>query len=631
MTLTLQELTEKYEDYKWAFGEKPPKEELEYLYLTLNMTQKAIAALYKKGDSSVDRWLKHFNISRSVTFQEDKIPQECLNQIDWSKLSRDFRVHPSQYREDILEEDLRYLYIELNWTREDVATFFNLSNNSLPVILRKYDIHKSSQLHVESRMKANIRKTGTANPHASKEALEKKKKTNLERYGVDSILCKNEIKQKGMLKKYGVAHPQQVNQVREKTKNTFRERYGSDYYLQTDEFKEVAARTNLEKYGARNVFELKEFQEVAAKKREEKYGHSIIAKVHIHDEEHITKEFWMEKFVDSNRNAFDVGKCCEYHNITPSTVFRYLKDLNIEVRTKYSSIKELEIKKFLTDLDVTVDHKNRKIINPQELDLYLPDFKLAIEYDGLLFHSSGTCSKVYKNTEPRYHVSKTNKCEKQGVQLFHIFENEWLDPVKKGIWKSLITSKVKKQERIFARKTTVKKISGGDAYLFCETNHLQGGIMSLINYGLFYNEELVAVMTFNPPRYNNNYDWELIRYCSKKYLTVVGGASKLLSHFRKEHKGSIISYANRRWSTGGLYKALGFTMINVSPPNYFYFKTRDGGGIIDYTLYSRIKFQKHKLKELLKNYDPSLSEKENMFLNGYRAIYDCGNLVYVLS
>ena len=132
-------------------------------------------------------------------------------------------------------------------------------------------------------------------------------------------------------------------------------------------------------------------------------------------------------------------------------------------------------------------------------------------------------------------------------------------------------------------------------------------------------------MTFGKSRYNKNYTWELLRFCSLKGYNVVGGASKLLSHFRKQYSGSIISYANRRWSNGDLYRKLGFKMIGKTDPNYFYFK--DGHT----ELFSRIAFQKHKLKSLLENFNPDLTEEQNMFNNNYRKIYDSGNLVFFLE
>ena len=131
-------------------------------------------------------------------------------------------------------------------------------------------------------------------------------------------------------------------------------------------------------------------------------------------------------------------------------------------------------------------------------------------------------------------------------------------------------------------------------------------------------------MTFGKPRFNKNHDWELIRFASKLGIHVVGGASKLLAHFRKSHSGSVVSYADRRYSDGNLYEKLGFKKAGVSKPNYWYVKKN--------SRLSRYACQKHKLQAVLGDgFDPNLSEEENMYMNGWTRYHDCGNLVYVLE
>lgn len=130
-------------------------------------------------------------------------------------------------------------------------------------------------------------------------------------------------------------------------------------------------------------------------------------------------------------------------------------------------------------------------------------------------------------------------------------------------------------------------------------------------------------MTFGKSRFNKNYDWELLRYCTIPNFNIIGGASKLLNHFRNHHSGSIISYADKRWSDGNLYRKLGFIELKDSQPNYFYVK--------DIRRFSRNQFQKHKLKDILKKFDPLMTEKENMLANGYSIIWDCGNKVFSLE
>lgn len=132
-------------------------------------------------------------------------------------------------------------------------------------------------------------------------------------------------------------------------------------------------------------------------------------------------------------------------------------------------------------------------------------------------------------------------------------------------------------------------------------------------------------MTFGKCRFNKKYEWELLRFCNKLGYHIPGGASKLLTYFERTYKPkSLISYADRRWSRGVLYEKLGFTLDHISSPNYWYFN--------DYAtmeLKSHVCFYKHKLSNILEKYNANMSEVDNMKMNGYKRIFDCGNLVFV--
>ena len=163
---------------------------------------------------------------------------------------------------------------------------------------------------------------------------------------------------------------------------------------------------------------------------------------------------------------------------------------------------------------------------------------------------------------------------------------------------------------------------------FINENHIQGNVNSTIKYGLIHNDELVSVMTFNKSRFNSDYNWELIRFCNKLDHNVIGAFSKLLKHFRKNNSGTIISYCDRSRSLGNVYIKNGFDLIEKKlKPGYFWTDK--------HKVFNRQQFQKHKLKQLfdegkLKFYNEGESELENMFSNGYRIYYDCGQLAFAL-
>ena len=271
----------------------------------------------------------------------------------------------------------------------------------------------------------------------------------------------------------------------------------------------------------------------------------------------------------------------------------------------------------------------RGLIDGATIDIVHEPSKTLVEYDGLMWHSFGIDSYSAQNNpnvDPRQELRRLLKAEELGYQMFRVWDSEYMDSLGKKKWDSVIQSKLGSTKRIHARKCKIIEVSSKEAKHFADENHLQGSANASARYGLEYEGELVALMTFGKSRYNKNVEWELIRFCSLLGTTVVGGASKLLKHFEVTMKPeSLISYANRRWSQGNLYKTLGFEFIGSTEPNYWYFTRRyEREGI-----FSRLEFQKHKLKDKLPNFDPELTEMQNMMNNGYRVMYDCGNLKFL--
>lgn len=255
----------------------------------------------------------------------------------------------------------------------------------------------------------------------------------------------------------------------------------------------------------------------------------------------------------------------------------------------------------------------RVLPNNREIDIYLPSENLGIEFNGLYWHSEA--SGKHKN----YHLQKTQEAAKLGIRLIHIFENEW--EYKKDIVISRLKNLLGISSRIYARKCTIRELEVSEAKVFFNTNHIQGYTGASVKLGLYYQEELVASMTFGKSRFSNTEEWELIRYANKLNFSVVGGASKLFKYFLRNYTpNSIISYSDKRWNTGNLYTQLGFKHTHDSTPNYWYFK-----GL---KLESRIKYQKYKLPKVLEEFEPKWTEVANMEYNGYNRIFDCGNSVY---
>jgi G:T-mismatch repair DNA endonuclease (very short patch repair protein) len=428
-----------------------------------------------------------------------------------------------------------------------------------------------------------------------KNIIRKRKLTSLERYGTDNPAKSFKIKKKtkdSNISRYGVSSPNSIEAVKRKKIKSYISRYGVSNPSQSDEIKKKKKESSLNQFS--------------------RESHT---QTHISDESLcvLNNKYTMQYLYDEF-NTTDIGTRL---GVTDSTIGRYMKMHNISCdKWRFSSSYEIQIQKMLDNIGISHINNDRKIIQPLELDIYIPEKKIAIEMNGVYWHSEESGNKNKK-----YHLNKTEKCLEQDIQLFHIFDNEWIE--KKEIWKSVIKNALGVCDvRMGARQTDIRKVVSSQAKLFCDENHLQGASNSSIRYGLFFKNELVSLMTFSKARFSKA-DWELQRFCSKKNFLVHGGASKLLKHFRKHHDGSIVSYANKRWSKGNLYEKLGFTFLHDSAPNYFY--TKDFKN-----LESRNKYQKHKLKEVLNKYNNSDSEWTNMKANGYDRIWDSGNKVYLL-
>ena len=347
---------------------------------------------------------------------------------------------------------------------------------------------------------------------------------------------------------------------------------------------------------------------------------------------HITnKKDWndINWWVDNSENGVMMlshAELAKYFNIQgTSSIYKKIRNYGLKYKPNKRSDEEMEVFEYTKSVYDEIEYSIRHILtSTRELDIYSEKHNLAIEYNGLAFHTSW--DKETEIKQKNRHLNKTIECEEKGIQLLHIFSNEWIDnQTKQDIWKSVIKNKLGFIEnKIYARKCIIKEVDSKEASKFLENNHLQGKGVSKYRYGLYYKDELASLMTFSNSRYNKNYDYELIRFCTKLDHVVVGGFSKLLKYFRSNHKGSIISYANRRWSNGSVYEKNGFKFIQNTNPNYFYTKNNR-------KLESRVKYQKHKLKDMLENFDESLTETENMYNHGYRKIYDCGNKVYILE
>lgn len=304
------------------------------------------------------------------------------------------------------------------------------------------------------------------------------------------------------------------------------------------------------------------------------------------------------------KDLLGLGETATYENIK-----RYgLEDL----LDRHSSVGEKEVASLFRRQNV-IRH-DRKILQGKELDIYLPDLKLAIEYNGSFWHSS-------ERKDKRYHQDKTIECAKQGIHLIHIFDYEWADIIKRNKLTNYINSFITQSRIYYARDLVIQRISSKEAKDFQDKYHLQNSVNSEYDIALLDNNEIISVMSFRSPRFDHSYEWEITRYCNKDGVIIVGGAEKLFKHFIKDNKpSSVLTYVDISKFTGNVYTKLGFkpTQEYLTIPNYVWVNTH-------FDVLPRYKTQKRKLLEKGLGV-PEQTEDEIMENQGYYKVFDSGNL-----
>jgi hypothetical protein len=454
-----------------------------------------------------------------------------------------------------------------------------------------------------------------------------------------SIKISNTLKEKdsngytciarSFMKKYGeeVTNPMHIPQNVLKIRKTFKERYGVDWITQSENIKETIRNTIFDNYGVFNYSQSQESKDNMSVR----YKDTTITKI--------------LKYFESNNLSIISDLRDIYQN--EKTLLKYKCNLcNTEYRKCWNDIQswwmcrkcnpysnssyENELEIYLSQYNIAFLRKQKIIKNPitgrmLELDFYFPNLGIAIEFDGLYWH----CNENQLNDN--YHLMKTELCEKQGIKLIHIFEDEWI--LKKNIVLSRISNllRLPNLKRIHGRKCTVRTIDSAIKNKFLLENHIQGGDTACINLGLFYEEKLVSLMTFSRGSISKGHIqkdgcYELSRFSNICFHTIPGAASKLLSHFKKNYSWKeIFSYADRRWSNGNVYHKLEFKLVSAGIPNYWYMNKLNMLKRIH-----RFSFRKSIVVKM-DGYNDQISIQDNMKNMGYCWIYDCGNYKFLMT
>ena len=414
---------------------------------------------------------------------------------------------------------------------------------------------------------------------------------------------------------YGVTHALQNDEFKNKSKETCVQRYNNPVFNNREKMK----KTCIEKYGgvgsASNIIK----EKVLHTRRNNRLQHNIIQNQIGYNADGL----WIMR-CDKGKKC---NNCDGIYTIKSSNYFDRIR-LGYELCTKLNPVSQNNIsntyiegfiKNILKEYNIEYIENDRTILSGKELDIYIPRKKLAIECNGVFWHS---CDNI---DDPQHHINKWSACKNKEIQLLTIWE-DWIR-LKPNIVKSIILSKLGVlTNKIYARKCILKYIDKKIARLFLESNHIQGNCNSSINIGLYYNNELVSVMCFakrskvSGSKTILQNEYELIRFCNKLDTIVIGAASKLLKKFIKDYNPHIItSFSCNDISNGSLYNTLGFETNNIINKSYWYIEYNT------FKRYHRSHFSKTSLRK--KGYDiTNKTEHEIMMTLPYWKIYDSGTV-----
>ena len=614
------------------------KETLQDLFINKKMSQQQIANILGTSKNTIIRRLKEYGIEQSEELKNEK--KSLFQKKDLG----------------ITKEELEDLYINQNKSIKDLCAKFDISKSYLMRLLKEYNIRKPKSLEIENRSKTmierygakaafqseelrakiertNLERYGAKNPYASKKVREKIKKTNLERYGVENVWSKgspildkikdtninkygvdnpaktDEIKQtissknklkasealinrhKTNLERYGVENIRELDEINDKIKQTNLERYGAESPFQSDEVREKIKKTNLEKYGVENVLSSNEVKEKIKQTNYERYGVPYT----------LQADEVKESIRQTNLERYGVEYYCETEHARENNKPYKISKINKEFSDILTSLN------INNDLEFSIRHKSYDI----KLDNTL------IEIDPTFTHNTSLPAFSNEHISIDYHLNKTKLANENGFKCIHVFD--WDD-------KDKIINMFLPKSILYARQCEVKEISLKEANDFLNLYHLQNGLMKQdVCLGLFYNDSLVEVMTFGKPRYNKNYEYELLRLCTHKDYTITGGTQKLFKYFIDNYKPkSIISYCDISKFSGDVYERLGFSLKSTSKPARHWYNVKTKQHITDNLLRQR------GFDQLFgTNYGKGTSNEMLMIEHGFVEVYDCGQSTYI--
>jgi len=378
-----------------------------------------------------------------------------------------------------------------------------------PLKFKSFDLGYYEYCSTSCKSRNQVRSDET-----KRKTAETLKKTMLERYGVENYWQTEESR--SLPRDFSKRQPRTKQQYAEEAKKraaTNLSRYGNVCSLHGTNHDRTTAVLE-EKYGANGVQKMA--NETASNNRWTKH-HEALEKYCIDNNIEIVN------FTIKNSKNFFKCKICgeEFHRVNGFPVCPRCNKPNI-----FISKKEKEILEYIKSIyDGPIRDNDRKLLSGKELDVYLPDLKLAFEYNGTFWHGYSKCTKVSLAEFKRKIEEKRLLCRDLGVRLITIDECDYID--RPEVFKRFISNVILPKRRVNARDCELRKIDTKTARDFLEYYHVNGFRGGETKLGLYEGDELLSVAVFGKHKKEN----ECIRLCFKTGVEIVGGWAKLRAHF----------------------------------------------------------------------------------------------------
>lgn len=486
-----------------------------------------------------------------------------------------------------------------------------------------YQIYCSKKCSVSDPAKVEVYRKTTAekyggHPMQNDEVLAARKQSALTRYGVDSYSKTSEFKKKvkeTCIARYGVSNPMKTTEVKETLKISNISKYGVEYPLQHAAVLLKQTNTNLSRYGGPSPMNSETVKQLHVTNMLANHGVTNIKHLLVSPDALLILQdaIKLAELVSKHGRA---GAAREL-NVDLTTIGNYIWRHNLEDQFNTESGLETQIRHLLEKHNISFIQRTRKIIPPQELDFFLPEYNIAIECNGVYWHSTE------RQSDKNYHFNKWKACSERGIILLSYFENEIYERFSVIESKILYLTKRLTPIRVGARKVSISSIGIEEERAFLNLNHIQGFLQSRqVSLGAYYNSELLGVMCASV---KTSGELEISRFAVATQYIVPGLFSKLLSSLVKKLQfvGVVFSFSDNCHGNGNLYRSAGFVVDKIQPPVYYYVNIARG------EKENRQRYMKSKIKKRFKLEIESKTESQLMKELKYFKIWDAGKIRWI--